>query len=386
MLLSESATNRRVPHISLVFREMWDTTALNLQFSAPTTNQVKIRSEGRHMPKRLLSTVLLAIIPIAAHAQGALLVVTKQSHALAIVDGATLQVLARVPIGEDPHEVIVGPDRKTAYISNYGEGTLHTLAVVDLPDQKPLPPIDLTPLRGPHGLTVHNETLWFTAEGSKALGTMNPTTRQLETVLGTGQDKTHLVWVSKDGRKVVASNAGSGTMSVFDRIEVKPVTVPGAPSLPASYTAPGWRHTLVPVGKAAEGFAVSPDEHEVWVGNEDGTISIIDLATEKAEAPLAADVRGANRLKFTPDGRLVLVTTHTGKDLVVIDAQTRKPIKRIPIEQHGASGIQVQPDGIRAFVACPRDHYVAVVDLHQLTMVAKIDAGREPDGLAWWTR
>jgi YVTN family beta-propeller protein len=338
------------------------------------------------MRKRLLFIVILAIIPIAAHAQGALLVVTKQSHALAIVDGATLQVLARVPIGEDPHEVIVGPDRKTAYVSNYGEGTLHTLAVVDLPDQKPLPSIDLTPLRGPHGLAFHNETLWFTAEGSKALGTLDPKTRQIETVLGTGQDKTHLVWVSKDGRKVVASNAGSGTMSVFDRTEVKPVTVPGAPLPLASYTVPGWRHTLIPVGQAAEGFAVSPDEQKLWVGNEDGTISIIDLASEKVEASLAADVRGANRLKFTPDGRLVLVTTHTGKDLVVIDSQTRKVIKRIPIEERGASGIQVQPDGTRAFVACPRDHYVAVVDLHRLTMVKKIDVGREPDGLAWWAR
>ena len=122
------------------------------------------------------------------------------------------------------------------------------------------------------------------------------------------------------------------------------------------------------------------------MGNEDGTISIINLANEKADSSLAADVRGANRLKFTPDGHLVLVTTHTGKDLVVIDAHTRKLLKRIPIEQHGASGIQVQPDGTRAFVACPRDHYVAVVDLHQLRMVAKIDAGREPDGLAWWAR
>ena len=72
--------------------------------------------------------------------------VTKQPHALAIVDGETLQVLARVPIGEDPHEVTVGPDGKTAYISNYGEGMLHTLAVVDLVHQMPLPPIDLTPL------------------------------------------------------------------------------------------------------------------------------------------------------------------------------------------------------------------------------------------------
>ena len=84
---------------------------------------------------------------------------------------------------------------------------------------------------------------------------------------------------------------------------------------------------------------------KLWVGNEDGTIAIIDLAAEKVEASLAADVRGANRLKFTPDGRLLLVTTHTGKDLVVIDAHTREVVKRIAIEQRGASGIQVQPDG-----------------------------------------
>jgi YVTN family beta-propeller protein len=139
------------------------------------------------------------------------------------------------------------------------------------------------------------------------------------------------------------------------------------------------------VGKAAEGFAVSPDDREAWVGNAgEGTISVIDLASEKVVATLTADVPGANRLKFTPDGRLMLATTHAGKDLVVIDAHTRAVVKRVPIEEHGASGIQVQPDGKRVFVACPRDHYVAVVDLGSLQMTGKIDTGREPDGMAWW--
>jgi DNA-binding beta-propeller fold protein YncE len=317
--------------------------------------------------------------------QGALLVVTKQSHALAIVDGATLRVLARVPIGEDPHEVAVGPDGRTAYISNYGEATLHTLAVVDLAARKAMPPIDLTPLRGAHGLKVHDGRLWFTAEGSKALGVLNPGTQRIEAVLGTGQDKTHLVWVSRDGKRIIASNAGSGSMSIFDRIEVKPVMVPGAPAAPAAYTTLGWRHTLVPVGMGAEGFDVSPEEREAWVGNRDGSISIIDLATEKVTVTLAAEVPGANRLQFTPDGRFILVTMHTGKDLVVFDTRSRAIVKRIPIEQRGASGIQVQPDGKRAFVACPRDHYVAVVDLVNFVLAGTIDAGREPDGLAWWT-
>ena len=340
--------------------------------------------------QRAVIAAMVCVGGVAANAQensqGALLVVTKQSHALAIVDGATLQVLARVPIGEDPHEVVVGPDGRTAFVSNYGEMTLHTLAVVDLVGQKALPAIDISPLRGAHGLAVHDGKIWFTAGGSKALGVLDPAAGRVESVLGVGQENTHMVWVSRDGMKVVASNAGSGTMSIFDRVMVTPTVVPGAPQPPASYTRLEWKQTLVPVGMGAEGFAVSPDEREVWVGNADGTIPIIDLATEKAEATLAPDVRGANRLKFTPDGKLVLVTTHTGKDLVVIDAHTRAVVKRIPIEERGASAIQVQPDGLRAFVSCPRDHYVAVIDLRTLAMTAKIDAGREPDGLAWWTR
>ncbi len=321
-----------------------------------------------------------------AQTQSSLLVVTKQSHALAVVDGGTLQVGARVPIGEDPHEVVVGPDGRTAYVSNYGEGTLHTIARVDLMTGKALSAVDIAPLKGAHGLYVHGGLIWFTAEGSKALGTLDPGTGRVTTVLGTGQDKTHLVWVSRDGNKVVASNAGSATMSVFDRVENRPVMVPGAPAAPAAYTAPGWRHTLISVGIGAEGFAVSPDERELWVGNADGTLPVIDLVAEKVAQVLPAAVPGANRLAFTPDGKLVLETAHTGKDLVVLDVATRRVLKRVPIEEKGASGIVIEPDGARAFVACPRDHFVAVVDLKRMVKTAEIDAGREPDGMAWWVR
>ena len=336
----------------------------------------------------LASVVGVLLFALSARSQQAasLLVVTKQSHALAIVDGMTLHVSARVPIGEDPHEVVVGPDGRTAFISNYGEGTLHTIARVDLMTGKALPPIDISPLKGAHGLYVHGGLIWFTAEGSKALGTLDPATGRVTSVLGTGQDKTHIVWVSRDGAKVVASNAGSGTMSVFDRVENKPVMVPGAPLAPAAYTVPGWRQTLIAVGMGAEGFAVSPDEHELWVGNTDGTLPVIDLVAEKVETVLPAAVPGANRLAFTPDGRLVLETAHTGRDLVVLDVATRRVVQRVPIEQKGASGIVVEPNGARAFVACPRDHFVAVVDLRLLVKTGEIDAGSEPDGMTWWVR
>ena len=137
---------------------------------------------------------------------------------------------------------------------------------------------------------------------------------------------------------------------------------------------------MIAVGGGAEGFDVSPDGKEAWIANAwDGTISVIDLAKKQVVETLAANAQGANRLKFTPDGKHVLVTP--GSALVVLDAATRKEVKRLA-DVHGSGGIQMQPDGARAYVACGRDGYVAVIDLKTLEMVGRIDV-KSPDGLAW---
>lgn len=137
------------------------------------------------------------------------------------------------------------------------------------------------------------------------------------------------------------------------------------------------------VGNGSEGFDVSPDGSEIWVGNaRDGTISIINVATKNVTETLDANVRGANRVKFTPDGARVLVSSLGAPDLVVFDASTRKEIKRIKLGR-GSAGILMQPDGVRAFVACSPDNYVAVIDLMSLEVTGHLDVGPEPDGLAW---
>ncbi len=333
---------------------------------------------------KLAALFLAAALIVPAAAAPTLLVVTKQTHALALVDTGTLKVTAQVPIGEDPHEVVILPDNKTAYVSHFGEGTLKTLAAVDLVHAKALPDVSIAPLQGPHGFALRGSTLWLTADKSKAIFAMDVKTGEITSILGTGQDRTHMVWANADMTKIIASNAVSATLSIFDARMDGPILAPGAPAAPASYTSPGYKHSIVPTGRLAEGFAVSPDEKEVWVGDADGKIHIVDLATDSVRESFDPGVIGANRLAYTPDGKYVVVTQKRGKDLVVIDAKSHAVAYRIHIEENGASGIQMQPDGARVFIACPRDHFVAVVDLKTMKRIATIDAGREPDGLGWW--
>ena len=49
----------------------------------------------------------------------------------------------------------------------------------------------------------------------------------------------------------------------------------------------------------------------------------------------------------------------------------------------GSAGILVEPGGRRAYVACGPDNNVAIVDLQSLVILGHIEAGGEPDGMAW---
>jgi YVTN family beta-propeller protein len=335
----------------------------------------------------------------------ALLVLSKHDHTLAIVDPATLKISARLPVGDDPHEVIASTDGRTAYVSNYGSGAFHTLAVLDLVTPRPLQSIDLGALSGPHGLDFQQGKLWFTAEAAKCIGRFDPATGKIDWVMGIGQARTHMLYVFPDGKRVVTTNVNAGTVTILDRTESRggppPPGGPGGPGGPQSQPlgpAPGmprgpmgsaggdWLLTHIPVGAGDEGFDVSPDGKEVWTANSgDGTVSVIDLAAKRVTATLDVDVKSANRLKFTPDGKRVLISLLGGPDLVVIDVARHKVEKRIPIG-HGAAGILVQPDGKRAFVACTPDDYVAIIDLDMLSVAGRLEAGGNPDGLAWAVR
>jgi DNA-binding beta-propeller fold protein YncE len=315
-----------------------------------------------------------------------ILALSKRDHTLAIVDPATLNVLARVPVGNDPHEVIASSDGKTAYVSNYGGGAYNTLAVIDLVQQKALAPVELGPLRGPHGLTFVGGKVWFTAEAAKAIGSYDPATQKVDWILGTGQNRTHMIFVSEDQKRIITTNVSSGTVSIIDKTPPRAAAPPNNPSAPPRPMGPpggDWEQTVVKVGNGSEGFDVSPDGKEIWVANaQDGTISIISAESKSVIDTLNANVPGANRLKFTPDGRRVLVSSLRDGNLTILDASSRKEVKRLKLG-HGCAGILVQPDGSRAFVACSPDNYVLVIDLKTLEPTQHFDVGQEPDGLAW---
>lgn len=156
--------------------------------------------------------------------------------------------------------------------------------------------------------------------------------------------------------------------------------------------------TDVTAGRGSEGFDVSPDNKQIWTANaQDNTATVIDFAAKKDVAVFPISVRGANRLKFTPDGKYVLISglgaggpgggggAESAPDLVVIDAATHKEVKQLNLGG-GCAGILIDPDGTRAFVASSGGNKVVVVSLKDFSVSGEISPLGQPDGMAWAIR
>src|ERR1700722_12215807 len=155
-----------------------------------------------------------------------LLALSKRNHTLAIVDPNTLRVIAQAPVGPDPHEVIASSDGKTAYVSMYGGGRYHALSVIDLVGHKALPDIDTGALNGPHGLAFVGGKVWFTAEGAKAVATYDPVSAKVDWIMGTGQNRTHMLYVTPDEKQIYTTNVSSATVSILEKVTLPPMGPP----------------------------------------------------------------------------------------------------------------------------------------------------------------
>ena len=298
-----------------------------------------------------------------------LLVLLRDASALAIVDPASGEVLGRVPTGRDPHEVTASADGRLAFVASPSDG----ISVIDIATQREIRRLDTGPGSGPHDVLFAEGKLYFTIEGYKSIGRYDPEADQIDWTLGIGQDGTHMLVLGRDGRTLFMPNMVSNTVTMAE----------GAIDGPSETTL-----SVIPIpGERPEGIDVSPDGQEVWTATRnDGGLSIINVATKEVVQSLDLGMQDANRLKFTPDGR-VLIIDGEAASVVVLDAASRNVIKRISMAEMdtGDGAILVSRDGTRAYAGLRDADRVAVIDLETLEVTEEIMMGEgSGPGCMFW--
>lgn len=329
----------------------------------PLRCQSLLRRPFRPGPARLLvAGALLALVSgSAAFGQGNALAyvtlrdATPTAGAVAVIDTTNNRVVATVPVGPGPNGMVVTPDGRRAYVTNYGTFPGQFAQATSL--AKTVSVVDLSPLRN-----------------SGSSNTEKPSVIATVTV-GTGPLG---IAVTPDGSEVFVTNFGQDAMLVPGSEEGSTVSVISTRTNEVVDT--------ILVGKLPAGIAVTPDGKQVYVTcRRANQVWVIDTLSHSVIATIPVQTAPAN-VTFTPDGKFAYVTNFGSQSVSVIDTAKKEVVPvadgvairvgNVPI------GLTISPNGKRAYVVNAFSNNVSVIDTTTNTLVTTVAAGAGPRAAA----
>ncbi len=306
-------------------------------------------------------------------ARGFLLVANKGEHTLGIIDPVQGQQIAKVEEGGvTGHEVAASPDGRLAFVPIYGNSGVgmpgtdgQTIAVIDIASHKLVKTIDLgKPLR-PHCAVIgpQNGLLYVTTELGQSITIIDPESFHVIGSVPTGQPESHMLAITRDGKRGYTSNVGVGTISVLDLEARQKIDV-------------------IHVAQHAQRIALSIDDR--WLFTADQTqpqLAVIDTSSNSVAKwiPLEGHAYGTAP---TRDGKWLLVTLPKEGKVAVVDLASMSVVRSVSVPK-APQEILVRPDDKVAYVSCDASMKVAAINLQTWKVDQLIDAGHAADGLAW---
>jgi YVTN family beta-propeller protein len=302
-----------------------------------------------------------------------LLVANKGDHTVGLIDPRAGRQVATVDVnGITGHELVASPDGRLAYVPIYGNSGVgqpgtdgSNVAVIDLVARKLAGNVDFGHGVRPHCARIgpRDGLLYVTTELDQSIAVIDPHTLKVVGNIPTTQPESHMLAITRDGRRGYTTNVGTGTVSVLDLEARKPITV-------------------IPVAPRIQRIALSVDDRLVFTADQSKPqLAAIDASTNKVKTwvPLPAIGYGAAP---TPDGRSLVVPLRTGNHVAVVDLGTMEVVRTIDVPATPQE-VLISPDGQAAYVSCDISHKVAVIRTSDWTVEKMIDAGQGVDGLAW---
>lgn len=327
-----------------------------------------------------------------------LVAVEESDSSVGFYNSSTGEELGRVATGRWPHEIEISKDGSIAYVTNFGLkdydeniGTPgESISVIDL---RSLCEIDryftfrdkdeLQSWRAPHGvkLSPDESRLYVNVErGDKMLvydlkdparkipsrilemSTHHTAVDSLPDEVFGLPERTHNFIFSHSGEDLFIASGPAG----MARLNIKTGRI---------------EETLRRDRSAIRGVSYSTDFQHLIVSGS-GELLFVDPATLKVEREFKnLGVRQLLYSKPTPDGKFVLAPAVWEGQLLMIDAERGRVIRRLTV---GSDPIHVviDADGRFAYVSHGRSKYVSVIDINRFQEVRRILTRGGPNGIA----
>jgi len=233
-----------------------------------------------------------------------------------VIDVATLKVADHVPTGPSPEMFALSRDEKALYVSNEEGSSVQEISIADK-----LIIREIATGAEPEGLAISadGKTLYVTSEVTDMVHVVDASAGVVTDNIVVGTRPRRLLLLP-DGKQLWVSNELSGQVSVIDRSANRVATT-------LDFLPPGFRQTdVTPVG-----MTLTKDGKSAIVAlGRANHVAFVDTATRKIETYALVGSR-AWGVALSPDEKTLYVANGLSDDLSIIDMESRKAIRAVPV-------------------------------------------------------
>lgn len=311
--------------------------------------------------------------PLALRGQ-TLITANEDSDSVTLVDAATLNVLAEIPIGDEPRSVAITPDGQRALVTLRND---NALAVVRLDERRRERFFSIGHM--PYGVVTDGRRAYISLFGDDQIAVLDLSSAEVLYRINVPDAPAGL---ALGGDWLLVTHFYSGQASLLN-VERTPFLVGTVNAEPDGNLAgsiiitPDGRRAYLP--QTRTGLAlISLQFMQDWFP----VVSVLDIPTmtgDRAARLTLSTVDGAANMPsdaaFLPDGSSLYVTLAGSDAVLTLDAGSRAGVARITV---GANPTGIVLDGQRAFVLNALDGTVSVIDSRDNTVTHTIPVTTVP--------
>jgi YVTN family beta-propeller protein len=280
-------------------------------------------------------------------------ILNSGAASVSLIDMPSRQVIKTIPVGKEPHHLMMTPDQKTLLIANAAgnDVVLMNPTTGELVGKIPN-------IIDPYQIGYSPNHKWFVANGNRLdrvdIYAANGTDLKLANTVKLGKTPSHIAFTS-DSKIAFITLQDSSQLAAIELETQKVLWVIPTGNVPAGlWMTPGDQYLLIgitgddyvqvidwktrkevkriPTGKGAHNFRPLGDKKHVFVSNRiASTISLINIQTLEKEGDITDLPSGPDDMEITPDGKTLWVTFRFSKKVGVIDIPTMKLMTVIPV-------------------------------------------------------
>lgn len=312
--------------------------------------------------RALVALVVLLTAPAAAET---IYVSDEETDVVHVIDGATLKVTARVPVGKRPRGLGLSKDGRTLYVAVSDDNRIDAL---DLATKQVVGHLPSGP--DPELFVLHPSggQLFVANEDDNLVSFVDVAGRRITREVTVGTEPEGMA-VSPDGRLVINTSEASSMVHFID-------------------AASGELIDNIMVDTRPRYARFTPDGKRLWVTSEvRATLSVIDVATRKIvgvldfEAlKLPAEILQPVGIEMTRDGRRAFIALGRGRLVAEVDPQTLKLLRTYDVGFR-AWNLALSPDETRLYTANGLDGDMSIIDIVANRTVGSVKLGGKPWGI-----